>query len=115
MLNVRSTNCQTVRNVVTYLLYAIARCTVDEMAITTLTSREFNQDVSKAKRAAQKGPVFVTDRGRVSHVLLSVEDYQAITQEPLSIVEMLAMPEAAEIEFQPARAGDRLYRPADFS
>ena len=87
------------------------------MAITTLTSREFNQDVSKAKRAAQKGPVFVTDRGRVSHVLLSVEDYQAITREPLSIVEMLAMPEAAEIEFEPVRAGDRLYRPrpADFS
>ncbi len=85
------------------------------MAIKTLTSREFNQDVSKAKRATQKGPVFVTDRGRVSHVLLSVEDYQAITQEPMSIVEMLAMPEAAEIEFEPARAGDRLYRPADFS
>ena len=93
----------------------LARCTVDEMAITTLTSREFNQDVSKAKRAARKGPVFVTDRGRVSHVLLNVEDYQAITQEPLSIVEMLAIPEAVEIEFEPARVGDRLYRPADFS
>ena len=85
------------------------------MAITTLTSRAFNQDVSKAKRAARKGPVFVTDRGRISHVLLSVEDYQAITQAPLTIVEMLAMPEAAEIEFERARAGDRLYRPADLS
>ncbi|HEX4032186.1 MAG TPA: hypothetical protein VHX20_17615 [Terracidiphilus sp.] len=42
------------------------------MAITTLSSREFNQDVSRAKRAAKKGPVFVTDRGRPSHVLLTV-------------------------------------------
>jgi hypothetical protein len=34
------------------------------MPITTLTSREFNQDASRAKKAAQQGPVFITDRGR---------------------------------------------------
>jgi hypothetical protein len=34
------------------------------MAITTITSREFNQDVSRAKRAAKKGPVIVTGRGK---------------------------------------------------
>ena len=28
------------------------------MAITTMTSREFNQDASKAKRAASNGPMF---------------------------------------------------------
>jgi prevent-host-death family protein len=49
------------------------------MAITTLSSREFNQDAAKAKRAARKGPVFITDRGRPAHVLLSIEEYQQIT------------------------------------
>ena len=40
------------------------------MEIKFITSREFNQDVSKAKRAALKGPIFITDRGRPAHVLL---------------------------------------------
>lgn len=31
--------------------------------ITTLSSREFNQDASRAKKAALNGPVFITDRG----------------------------------------------------
>jgi antitoxin (DNA-binding transcriptional repressor) of toxin-antitoxin stability system len=35
-----------------------------KMAATTLTSREFNQDTSGAKKAARRGPVFITDRGR---------------------------------------------------
>lgn len=38
---------------------------------TTLSSREFNQDTSGAKKAANEGPVFITDRGRPAHVLLS--------------------------------------------
>lgn len=42
------------------------------MAVTSVTSREFNQDVSKAKRAATEGPVFITDRGRPAHVLLTI-------------------------------------------
>ena len=49
------------------------------VSITTVTSREFNQDVSKAKRDALKGPVFITDRGRAAHVLLSIEAYQKIS------------------------------------
>ena len=42
------------------------------MSITTLTSREFNQDHGRAKKAAQKGPVFITDRGTPAFVLLSI-------------------------------------------
>ena len=52
------------------------------MAITTLSSREFNQDTSRAKKAASEGPVFITDRGKPAHVLLSIEDYQRITGGP---------------------------------
>ncbi len=43
----------------------------------TISSREFNQDVGRAKRAARSGPVVITDRGRPAHVLLSFEEYRA--------------------------------------
>lgn len=42
---------------------------------TRITSREFDRDASAAKRAAQLGPVTITDHGRPSHVLLTAEEY----------------------------------------
>ncbi len=62
------------------------------MTITTLSSREFNQHASEAKKAARNGPVFITDRGRPAHVLLTIEEYQKMTGELASIIDMLAMP-----------------------
>jgi prevent-host-death family protein len=84
------------------------------MPATTITSREFNQDVGRAKRAAAKGPVIITDRGRPAHVLLSIDDYCRITGRKESIVELLGDPKAAAIKFNPPRV-TRLHRPADFS
>jgi len=83
------------------------------MGITTLSSREFNQDASGAKQAARRGPVFITNRGRPEHVLLSIEQYQKITGGQASIVELLAMPRAAKVKFDPPRLAGKLYRPAD--
>jgi len=85
------------------------------MAITKLSSREFNQDTSRAKRAAKRGPVFITDRGRPSHVLLSVDEYERITRRQKSITDLLGMPEAAEIKFEPARLRGNLHEPADLA
>ena len=82
------------------------------MTITTLSSREFNQDASGAKRAAQAGPVFITDRGRPAHVLLTIEDYQALAGSSVSIIDLLAAPGVEDVDFTPPRA-DRLSRPAD--
>ena len=62
-----------------------------------LTSRQFNQDVSQAKRAARLEPVFVTDRGRPTHVLISVEAYRRLTGQTETIVDLLAMPGVAPI------------------
>ena len=84
------------------------------VTITTLTSREFNQGTSEAKRAANKGPVFITDRGRPAHVLLRFEDYQQLTRRRRNIADALAMPGGAEIEFDPPRVTIEA-RPADFS
>jgi prevent-host-death family protein len=81
------------------------------MTITTFSSREFNQDASGAKKAARNGPVFITDRGRPAHVLLSIDEYRRLAGSPASIIDMLASPGVEAIEFEPARAG-KLYKPA---
>lgn len=82
------------------------------MPITTLSSREFNQDTSGAKKAAKEGPVFITDRGRPAHVLLTIDEYQRLSGGSGNIVEMLAMPGVEDLEFEPPRA-QGFYRPAD--
>ena len=83
------------------------------MRITTLSSREFNQDLGRAKRAAGKGPVIITDRGRPSHVLLSIDEYHRIAGKGRSITDLLADPKAAEIDFEPPRLHD-LHRATGF-
>ena len=49
------------------------------------------------------------------HVLLSIEEYQKITDKKDSIVELLVMPEVANIKFDPPQLNNNLYKPADFS
>lgn len=85
------------------------------MTAITLTSREFNQDASRAKRAARQGPVFITDRGRPAHVLLTLEAYQALQGHSPSIAQLLAMTQADAVVFEPPRMGDGMYRAADLS
>lgn len=74
------------------------------MTITTLSSRQFNQDASGAKKAANRGPVFITDRGRPAHVLLSMEAYQRLAGQRSKITDLLAMTDAEAVEFDPPKA-----------
>ncbi|RYD57225.1 MAG: type II toxin-antitoxin system Phd/YefM family antitoxin [Sphingomonadales bacterium] len=55
-----------------------------------VTSREFNQDVSLAKRLARDEPVIVTDRGRPTHVLLSIDAYQRLSGQADNLADLLA-------------------------
>ena len=84
------------------------------MTITSLSSREFNQDTSRAKKAAAEGPVFITDRGRPAHVLLSIDEYQRITKKHRNIVDALSMPGLSDIELDFPRSRV-LPRPTGFS
>ena len=83
------------------------------MELTTITSRTFNQDASGAKRAAQNGPVFITDRGKPAHVLLSIEEYQYLTGKQQNMVDLLAMPAGDTLDFEPPRLSGKLYQPAE--
>ncbi len=85
------------------------------MSMLTISSREFNQDIGKAKRAATTGPVIITDRGKPAHVLLSIDDYQRMTKQTENIADLLAMPSVEDIEFDPPKSDGNFYRPADLS
>jgi len=83
------------------------------VSTTTISSREFNQDAGGAKKAAEKGPVIITDRGRPAHVLLSFEDYQKLLGAGPSLLEALAQKEDGDFDFDPPRMGDDISRPVD--
>lgn len=82
--------------------------------MTTISSREFNQDLSRAKRDAGQGPVFITDRGKPSHVLLSYSEYSRLTSDLPNIVDALSMKGLSDIDFEPEKASIQS-RPVDLS
>ncbi|MBC3872223.1 hypothetical protein [Undibacterium flavidum] len=49
------------------------------MMITRLTSSEFIHHPNQARKAASNGPVFITDRECTTHDLLSIKEYQQLT------------------------------------
>ena len=75
------------------------------MPLQTYSSREFTRDVSAAKRAAENGPVFITDRGRPAYALLRIEDYYKLQGQPTeSLWDMMnAIPGGDGIDFAPPR------------
>ena len=85
------------------------------MSVTTISSREFNQDVSRAKRAADEGPVIITDRGEPAWVLVRHETWQRLAGKSPSIQELLALPGLEEIDFEPVRLSGGVFRPSDLT
>ena len=83
------------------------------MTATILSGRKFNQDVSGAKRAANNGPVIITDRGDPAYVLLRHEDYRRLVGGGPTIRDMLDQPGMEDIDFEPIRLGSGIMRPAD--
>lgn len=67
----------------------------------TMTAREFNRDVSAAKRAAEYGPVLITDRGEPSFVLLSIQEYHRMSDTSSELLDRLSMDDDMDIEFEP--------------
>ena len=73
--------------------------------MTTMSAREFNQDVSAAKRAAASAPVIITDRGKPSFVLLSFEEYRRLTGQERNVIDWLAMADDTDFEVERVRVG----------
>ncbi len=82
--------------------------------VTRMSSREFNQDTSGAKKAAAHGPVYITDRGRPAHVLLAYDDYERLLGTE-HVLDRLAEPAGVEdIELVLPTSAEHA-RPAEFS
>lgn len=80
---------------------------------TQMSSRDFNQDTSRAKKAAERGPVYITDRGRPAHVLLTFDAYEELLG-PHRALDVLAEPAGvADVEFVAPKSTDAA-RPATF-
>lgn len=80
--------------------------------MTTISARDFNHHASAAKRAADLAPVVITDRGRASHVLLSIEEYRRLTAARTSLARRLSMPDTPDTSddggFEPGRVEPRI-------
>ncbi len=74
------------------------------MTITLVSSQEFDQAASKALLAANNGPVFITDQGRTTHVLMGYGMYQALSSGRQTIADLLALPGTGDAELDIARS-----------
>ena len=83
------------------------------MTVTTLPSQKFDQDIGSAKRAADNGPVIITENGKPVYVLLSHDFYRRLLGPTLR--EMLTQPGGDDIDFDPPRMSSNIFRPADRS
>ncbi len=68
------------------------------------TQDELNQNLPKAMQDALKGPVFVTDSGETTHVLMNYSHYRQFTAKGTNIVKALSMPGLSEIEIEPEKS-----------
>ena len=84
------------------------------MTTATLPIQDFIQNAADATDAANTEPVFITERGRTTHVLLKFSDYQRLIREHRNMAELLSVPDMADIEFEPVRSRETP-KPADFS
>lgn len=82
--------------------------------VTRISSREFNQDTSGAKRAAERGPVYITDRGRPAHVLLAYDEYERLLGAE-HVLDRLGEPAGIEEIELVLPTSDEVARPAEFS
>ncbi|SIS47247.1 prevent-host-death family protein [Corynebacterium appendicis CIP 107643] len=76
-----------------------------------MSAREFNQELSRAKREALVSPVIVTDRGEPSHVLMSYGEYERLTRSPGSFVEKLLIDDPVDVDIDKSELG---LRPVEF-
>jgi prevent-host-death family protein len=80
-----------------------------------MSSREANQDFSRAKREAKSEPVIITERGRPASVLMSYDEYKRLVGKPESLFDLLAAPGQDDIEFDPPSRQKAAPRKIDLS
>lgn len=72
------------------------------MTSETFSSRDFNREPSRIKRAAKRAPVIITERDRPDIVVMSYERYTALTAGSGSFLERIAMPGLSDVDLDMA-------------
>ena len=85
------------------------------MTATTISDKEFEQDFAKAKEVAKNGPVFIAENGLRAYVLVSIEQFYALSTQSKTLVDALAMPGVEEIDIEFSRIGDEFPIAPDLS
>lgn len=67
----------------------------------TFTSRDFNREPGRIKRAAAQGPVVITERNKPALVVMAFAEYTKLTGKKRSLLDLLSMPGLADIDFDP--------------
>jgi prevent-host-death family protein len=83
-------------------------------ATSTISSREFNQNSGRAKKAAKLRPVIITERGQPAFVLMTVQQYESLNRDNFNIAELLSQKDGEDFEFEPPRLDGAFMRPAAF-
>ena len=101
------------------------------MSITTMSQDEFVRDLSQAKRAANAGPVLVTNDGQPAYALLNIEEYYRLAgrvssecpdtpqvlltgrAQPGSLLEFMQSIPGGDFEFEPPKLSFKL-KPVEF-
>jgi len=84
------------------------------MTTATLPGKTSELSLAQAQKKAEHEPFVIFGENGPSHILLSIADYKRLISGKLNIVEMLWMPDMADIDFDPQRSTETV-RPADFS
>lgn len=74
------------------------------MPVTTFTCRAFNRQLSQAKKATEQGVVYISDRGKPAHLLMTYEEYRKLSGDSRNLLDALVMPGVEEIDFDAPRA-----------
>ncbi|MDC8011000.1 type II toxin-antitoxin system prevent-host-death family antitoxin [Tahibacter soli] len=82
------------------------------MHINSISSSDFDRDVERAKRSAEAGPILITDRGRPTHVLLTMAEYRRLAGRK-TMAELLWLPDADLPDITATATGDEV-RAAEF-
>lgn len=84
--------------------------------MSVVSMRQYSQDSSGVVRAASKAPVFLTNRGKATHVVMSIGEYEKLHGPTKSILDTLRQPGGREydFEFDAPKLGGELFRPVDF-
>ena len=83
------------------------------MAKKQFSSREFNREPGRIKRAAKDGPVIITERGEPALAVISWSDYCALKRPSPALLERLSVPGLSAIALDTDRS-KALPRAAEF-